>query len=108
MWPIPWISSPFRPARPTVGGRATRGAMAAGLDGRVRGSGLRSSPCRYLGGGLLAGALSGCGGDGGRAREESVVPVVQPTTVPSAESAGAAETSGELLLNDLTDGDASF
>jgi hypothetical protein len=53
-------------------------------------------------------AISGCGGDGGRVREESVVPAVQPAAAPSPENAESAETNGELVLDDLTDGDARF
>jgi hypothetical protein len=84
--------------------------MASLLDGGVRGGCRGWSPGCSLGGALLACALSGCGGDGGRAREESVVPSVQPASAatPPLESAGAAETNGELLLDDLTDGDARF
>src|SRR3954470_15779734 len=85
--------------------------MAALLESGGRGGGRGARLCSALGGALLAGSLSACAGEGGRSREASVVPAAQPATGGGAaapENAGAPDANGELLLDDLSDGDAHF
>ena len=84
--------------------------MAAFLESGVRGGWRGASLCSALSGALLAGDLSACAGEGGRAREESVVPAARPAAggAPTLENAGAPDPNGELLLDDLSDGDARF
>ena len=56
-------------------------------------------------------ALLACGGEGGRSRAgEAVAPAVPSSSVGSLtpEGAGSVAPSGELLLDDLSDGDAQF
>jgi hypothetical protein len=77
--------------------------MASLHDGWARRAGL-------LGYSLLAYGILGCGGEGGRSRGETA----SAAALPTAAEASAAETGagmaadGELLLDDLTDGDARF
>jgi hypothetical protein len=84
--------------------------MAALLESGGRGAGWGASLCSALGAALLAGYLPACAGEGGRAREGSVVPAAQPAAgaAPAPDHAGAPAADGELLLDDLSDGDARF